>query len=230
MAIILLIETATKSCSVALAKNGLVLSKKEINHQNAHATSITLFIEALIKQANVLYTQIDAVAVSKGPGSYTGLRIGVSTAKGFCYALNIPLIAIDTLQAMANGFILQNNFKQADALFCPMIDARRMEVYCAAFDCNGFEVISTEAKIIDSQSFTNILYKHKVYFFGDGAAKCEDVLITHTNAVVVSDFINSAVDMCSIAFKKFFSKQFENTAYFEPLYLKEFIVLQKLKP
>lgn len=228
MAIILLIETATKSCSVAVAQNGTVLVKKEIKEQNAHATAITLFIDEVISNAKLTYQQIDAVAVSKGPGSYTGLRIGVSTAKGLCYALNIPLIAVDTLQAMANGFVLHHNLNHSNALFCPMIDARRMEVYCALFNISGSQISKTEAKIIDPQSFNDILSHKKVYFFGDGAAKCIDVLSAQSNAIILPDFINSAMDMSAVAHSKFIANQFEDTAYFEPLYLKEFIVLQKL--
>lgn len=228
MALILLIETATKSCSVAIAQGGIVLVKKEINEQNAHATSLTLFIEDVILQAKITYAQINAIAVSKGPGSYTGLRIGVSTAKGLCYALNIPLIAIDTLEAMANGFITQNNISlSSSVLFCPMIDARRMEVYCAIFDTSGNKVSKTEAKIIDEQSFSDILLEKKVYFFGDGAVKCSSAFLAQSNALISDNFINSATDMSKTAYSKFLANDFEDVAYFEPLYLKEFIVLKK---
>lgn len=222
-----MIETATKSCSVAIAQNGVVLFTKQVNQQSAHATSITLFIDDVLTNAKLTYSQIDAVAVSKGPGSYTGLRIGVSTGKGLCYALDKPLIAIDTLQAMANGFILQHNLKQSDALFCPMIDARRMEVYCAIFDANGNKILKTEAKIIDSQSFNEILNQQKVYFFGDGASKCLEPLSAQSNAFIIHNFVNSGADMSADAYFKFLNHQFEDTAYFEPLYLKEFIVLKK---
>lgn len=227
LAIILQIETATKCCSVAIAQNGVVLFKKEINEQNAHATALTLFIDEVITNAKLTYQQINAVAVSKGPGSYTGLRIGVSTAKGLCFSLNIPLIAVDTLQAMASGFVTQNNFYSSNALFCPMIDARRMEVYCAIFEANGKQVLQTEAKIIDEQSFNHILNQQKIYFFGDGAAKCTEILQPQSNAIVVDSFINSATDMSATVYAKFLANQFEDVAYFEPLYLKEFIVLKK---
>ena len=228
MAIILQIETATKSCSVAVAQNGIILYKKAINEQNSHATALTLFIDEIITNANLTYQQIDAVAVSKGPGSYTGLRIGVSTAKGLCYALNIPLIAIDTLKAMANGFILKNDFNNSNALFCPMIDARRMEVYCAIFDNNCNNVIKTEAKIIDALSYNSILTKQKVYFFGDGASKITHTFFKQTNAIIIDGFINSAADMTASAYSKFLNNEFEDVAYFEPLYLKEFVVLKKI--
>ncbi|TAH00227.1 MAG: tRNA (adenosine(37)-N6)-threonylcarbamoyltransferase complex dimerization subunit type 1 TsaB [Sphingobacteriales bacterium] len=229
MAIILLIESATKSCSVAIAQNGLVLVKKEINEQNAHATSLTLFIEEVILEAKITYHQINAIAVSKGPGSYTGLRIGVSTAKGLCYALNIPLLAISTLEAMAKGFITQNKISQSSsALFCPMIDARRMEVYCAMYDVYGTEILKTEAKIIDEHSFNDILDKRIVHFFGDGAVKCTNALLAQSNASISDSHINSATDMSMIAYSKFLINDFEDVAYFEPLYLKEFIVLKKI--
>jgi tRNA threonylcarbamoyladenosine biosynthesis protein TsaB len=227
LAIILQIETATKSCSVALAQNGVVLFKKELNEQSVHASAITLFIDEVVKKSKLRYDEIDAIAVSKGPGSYTGLRIGVSTAKGLCYSLDKPLISINTLKAMANGFVIQNNLQNSNALFCPMIDARRMEVYCAVFDDKGIETSGMEAKIIDSDSFVEILGQKKVYFFGDGASKCKEFLSQHANAIIVEDFVNSATDMTKIAFSKFKKKEFENTAYFEPLYLKEFIVLKK---
>ena len=227
MAIILQIETATKSCSVALAENGIVLFKKELNEQSVHASAITLFIDEVVKGSKIDYKEIDAIAVSKGPGSYTGLRIGVSTAKGLCYALDKPLISIDTLQAMASGFISKNNLQSSEALFCPMIDARRMEVYCAIFDSLGKVISETKAKIIDSYSFEDLLKGQKVYFFGDGAAKCREALSQHINAVIVHDFVNSAMDMTEIVFCKFQNQEFEDAAYFEPLYLKEFIVLKK---
>ena len=227
MAIILQIETATKSCSVALAKNGIVLFKKELNEQSVHASAITIFIDEVVKDAKIDYKKIDAIAVSKGPGSYTGLRIGVSTAKGLCYALDKPLISIDTLQAMAKGFVIQNNLQNSDSLFCPMIDARRMEVYCAIFDRLGKVISETEAKIIDSNSFEDILEVQKMYFFGDGAAKCNEALSQHSNAVIVNDFINSAEDMTEIALSKFQNQEFKVAAYFEPVYLKELLVLKK---
>lgn len=211
-----------------MAQNGIVLFKKEINQQSAHATALTLFIDEILTNANLTFQQIDAIAVSKGPGSYTGLRIGVSTAKGLCYALNIPLIAIDTLKAMANGFIIKNDFNNSNALFCPMIDARRMEVYCAIFDNNCNNVLKTEAKIIDEQSYNSILTKQKVYFFGDGASKITHTLAKQSNAIIIDGFINSAIDMTAIANSKFLCNDFEDVAYFEPLYLKEFVVLKKI--
>ncbi|TAE42248.1 MAG: tRNA (adenosine(37)-N6)-threonylcarbamoyltransferase complex dimerization subunit type 1 TsaB [Sphingobacteriales bacterium] len=227
MAIILHIETATQCCSVAIAQDGVLLYKKEINEQNVHARLITLFIDEVISNSITDYAKIDAVAVSRGPGSYTGLRIGVSTAKGLCYALDKPLITVDTLQAMADGFKAQHKIGGDKILLCPMIDARRMEVYCALYDENSSLVLPTEAKIMDEHSFINELSQHKIYFFGDGAAKCSHALSAQSNAIIVDNFINSAGDMCTIAYQKFIANQFEDVAYFEPLYLKEFMVLSK---
>jgi len=227
MAIILHIETATQCCSIAIAKDGVLLCKKEINEQNVHAQLITLYIDEVVKNSVIDYGKIDAFAVSRGPGSYTGLRIGVSTAKGLCYALDKPLIAIDTLMAMAEGFNAQNKIKEDNILLCPMIDARRMEVYCALYDENINIVLPVTAKIIDNQSYIPELGKHKIYFFGDGAAKCSQILSTHSHAFVIDNFINSASDMCALAYKKYIKNEFEDIAYFEPLYLKEFIMLSK---
>jgi tRNA threonylcarbamoyladenosine biosynthesis protein TsaB len=219
---ILCIETATTICSVALASDGSILSERKSSEKNAHSAIITLFIDDILKEVGLEYTDIDAIAVSKGPGSYTGLRIGVSTAKGLCYALDVPLISVNTLQSMAKG--MADNLINVDSstLFCPMIDARRMEVYSAIFDNNTREVRETKAEIIEPDSFAEYLINHKMIFFGDGAPKCRDIL-THPNAVFYDDINPSAANMAEIAKEKFKGKQFENVAYFEPFYLKEFI-------
>jgi len=161
---ILQIETATTVCSVALAKDGHVLGFKQIDERNIHAEIITLFIDELITGAGIPYNDIDAVAVSSGPGSYTGLRIGVSTAKGLCFALEKPLIAIETLAAMAQGVIAKSSIDKK-TLLCPMIDARRMEVYTALFDSDGNRIKNTTAEIIDEQSFYGLLQNNRVLFF-----------------------------------------------------------------
>ncbi|RFZ90786.1 tRNA (adenosine(37)-N6)-threonylcarbamoyltransferase complex dimerization subunit type 1 TsaB [Mucilaginibacter conchicola] len=223
---ILQIETATTSCSVALSANGEVLAYKEINERNMHAEVITIYINDLIKQQNASYNDIDAIAVSCGPGSYTGLRIGVSTAKGLCFALDKPLIAINTLEAMASG-VANKNEVEADTLLCPMIDARRMEVYTAVYKTDGTLVKTTAAEIITVESFTDLLQDNKVLFFGDGAAKCIDVLGQNANALFNIDFENSARDITQLAQQKFTNKQFEDVAYFEPYYLKDFIAGKK---
>jgi tRNA threonylcarbamoyladenosine biosynthesis protein TsaB len=184
---------------------------------------ITLFIEELMLNAGKKYTDLDAVAISMGPGSYTGLRIGVSTAKGLCYALDIPLIAVNTLEAMTSGFLSNCFFVNQQTLFCPMIDARRMEVYCAVFDFQNRVIQPTEAKIIEDQAFADLFDQYVVYFFGDGAAKCEAILGENLNARVMDDFNNSAIHLTSLSYHKYLKQDFEDIAYFEPYYLKDFI-------
>jgi tRNA threonylcarbamoyladenosine biosynthesis protein TsaB len=220
---ILQIETATTSCSVALTQGGNLLATKTLNQRNVHAEVLTLFIQDVFKQAGKQYVDMDAVAVSSGPGSYTGLRIGVSTAKGLCYALDKPLIAVETLKAMADGMTARLKDQVAtNNLLCPMIDARRMEVFTAMFDINGNKVVPTAAEIIDESSFADLLTDHKIYFFGDGADKCRETL-THPNAIFIEGYANEALDMTTAALEKFNNKDFEDVAYFEPYYLKEFI-------
>ena len=228
MSLILSLETATSSCSVALSLNGEVLACRELNERNVHASYITVFVDAVLKEAGRKMKDVDAVAVSRGPGSYTGLRIGVSTAKGLCYALDIPLISVNTLEAMAAGLSKSGRFDK-EVLFCPMIDARRMEVFTAVFNSKGKEISPVEAKIIDEASFSELLSNHKIIFFGDGAEKCERVLGENENALFVTDFVNSAKDLVDIAGHKFQERNFENTAYFEPFYLKDFLTTQPKK-
>ena len=227
MALILQIETATQTCSVALAQDGILLDVLEKTERNIHAGVITIFVEELMQKTGKKYSDLDAVAISKGPGSYTGLRIGVSTAKGLCYALDIPLIAINTLEAMATGFMSNCFSVNPQTVFCPMIDARRMEVYCSVYDYKNKIVLATEAKIIDEQSFSDLLNQYIIYFFGDGAAKCEGALGQHLNARVINDFENSASHLTNLAFEKFKNNQFEDVAYFEPFYLKDYIAGKK---
>ena len=227
MSLILQIETATQTCSIALSENGKLLHIIEKTDRNIHASNITLFIEQVLKQSNKTMRDLNAIAVSMGPGSYTGLRIGVSTAKGLCYALDIPLIAVNTLEAMASGFKSKCFSVQPNTVFCPMIDARRMEVYCAIFDDSLKVLMPTEAKIIDENSFREVLKSNVVYFFGDGAAKCEDILGLNSNARVMDDYQNSAKDLTLPALEKFENKDFVDVAYFEPFYLKDFIAGKK---
>ncbi|WP_421943380.1 tRNA (adenosine(37)-N6)-threonylcarbamoyltransferase complex dimerization subunit type 1 TsaB [Pedobacter sp.] len=226
MAKILQLETATSVCSVALSIDGITTFSKEEIGQNLHASKLTLFIDEVIKSAGLAYGDLDAIAISKGPGSYTGLRIGVSTAKGLCYALNKPLIAIETLKMMAAGFAEQN--PDYEGLICPMIDARRMEVYTTVFD-NKLNVLEeTSAKIIEENSFENLLSKQTVTFIGDGAAKCAETLNTET-ALFNNQNFNSAGNMSALAFKEFNLVNFEDVAYFEPFYLKDFVLTQPKK-
>ena len=218
--IILGIETATKICSVAVSKGKKLLALREEGGEYSHAEKLNSFIEDCLKQAKISMQQIDAVAVSKGPGSYTGLRIGVSTAKGLCYALNKPLISVDTLQAMA----LKMKSENTDVdLYCPMLDARRMEVYTAFYNQKNEKVEEISAKIIDEQSFNEELKTKKVIFFGDGAEKCKEVLANNSNAVFSDNGLPSAQFINEIASEKLENNQLEDVAYFEPYYLKDFI-------
>lgn len=223
MAIILNIETATKNCSVSLAKNGDILAIKELNNGNySHAELLHQFIKDVLAEQKMNQSDIDAIAVSKGPGSYTGLRIGVSTAKGLCFALDVPLISVNTLEALSYSITIDKGF------IVPMIDARRMEVYTSVFNKNHKTLENTSAKIVDESSFLNYLEKDTTYFLGDGALKCKET-ITHCNAVFIADKFPSSKEMASLSFLKFQQKKFENIAYFEPFYLKDFIVIPEKK-
>jgi len=225
LAKLLNIETSTGVCSVALSIDGEVVAIQESFTKNSHAELITIFSQKVVTEAGLKFSDLNAVVVSKGPGSYTGLRIGVSTAKGFCFGLDIPLISIGTLTAMATGMINKlNSFAESNnTLFCPMIDARRMEVYTALFSSNMDEVKQTTAKIIDKDSFRDQLSSYKIIFGGDGAAKCKVILDYQPNAVFMEDFHPSAAYLSTIAEQKFRDKEYENTAYFEPYYLKDFV-------
>ena len=225
--LILHIETSTELCSVALSCGICCLSVKENFEGRNHAALLTPYIGHLLNTNNVSVNQLDAVAVSSGPGSYTGLRIGLSTAKGLCYGGNIPLIAVSTLQAMSMGFARQYDVS-ASALLCPMIDARRMEVYTALYDREGRQMEKTSAEIITEQSFASWLDEHQIYFFGNGAAKCRTI-ISHPQAIFTENFTHSARYMIQPAVQAYSEKRFEDTAYFEPYYLKDFIAGQKKK-
>lgn len=223
MKIILHIETATQICSAALSRGGKVIAEKHSDEKNAHSRVLTVFIDELLKENHLAPQDLDAVAVSKGPGSYTGLRIGVSTAKGLCYALGKPLIAVGTLQAMAWGMTRSVGKVAQNTLFCPMIDARRMEVYAALFDPSNRQVRDIRAEVIDENSFGEFLKEHVVFFAGDGAAKCKPLLSENPNARFMDNFLPSANYLAEIASGKFNRKEFEDVAYFEPFYLKDFI-------
>jgi tRNA threonylcarbamoyladenosine biosynthesis protein TsaB len=227
MATLLNIETSTEVCSVTLAKNGETLFQKESTDGLRHSELLTVFIQDLFKENNVDFSAIDAVAVSKGPGSYTGLRIGVSVAKGLCYGLNKPLIGIGSLEGMGvfaakNTDQFLNTDKSDNFLFCPMIDARRMEVYCALYNSNAEEIMPVKAEIIDENSFAEYLSEKKILFFGNGAKKCKDK-ITHKNALFEGPMHTSARFMQNLAEIKFNKQEFEDLAYFEPYYLKDFV-------
>ncbi|MEA3443161.1 MAG: tRNA (adenosine(37)-N6)-threonylcarbamoyltransferase complex dimerization subunit type 1 TsaB [Bacteroidota bacterium] len=225
MALILNIETSTQICSVSLTRNGKLIALRETNEDKSHAARLTVYIDEIVKSQNLLINDLDAVAVSKGPGSYTGLRIGVSVAKGLCYGAEKPLIAVSTLQALAlqvsSGNKPEVNVK-GNSWFCPMIDARRMEVYTAMFDMDNNMQNKISAKIIDSSSFPDILNDRLVYFFGNGAMKCKNI-IQHKNARFIENIETSSADMATLSEIAFRKKQFEDVAYFEPFYLKDFI-------
>ena len=219
MATILNIDTSTSVCSVALAQDGQMVACKESNEGLNHSVLLGTFIDELLRENQLQAEQLDAVAVSMGPGSYTGLRIGVSMAKGLCFGAGIPLIAVPTLQALAWAVASE---RQEEALYCPMIDARRMEVYTAFFDRNNQTVIDTKAEIITETSFSGLLESHKIYFFGDGSTKVRQVL-TSPNAHFVESVETSARHLISLAEASFAQQQFVDVAYFEPFYLKDFI-------
>ena len=222
MAIILTLDTSTKNCSVALFNGNKIIALKEQNSDGyTHAEQLTLFIEEVIKSANLTLKEIEAIAISKGPGSYTGLRIGTSTAKGLCYALGIPLISISTLKAMA--FTMAKN--HITDIYCPMIDARRMEVFSAVYDVENNEIRKIQADVVDEQTYAQFL-NNEVLFFGDGAIKCKEI-INHKNAKFLEGVYPSAKDLGKLAYAKFMNKDFEDVAYFEPFYLKDFVAGKK---
>lgn len=219
MSLILSIETATPACSVALHQAGNLVALAELHTENAHSEQLTILIEQIIQRSKYTLQHIDAIAVSKGPGSYTGLRIGVATAKGLCFALDKPLIAINTLEAMTEQV---RSIQTQKTLFCPMIDARRMEVYCLLADENGKMIVPTEAKIIEKNAFEDFLNQHKIVFFGNGAEKCK-AIISSENAIFFAGVSCSAKSMGQLAYQKFLDKDFEELIYFEPFYLKDFV-------
>ncbi len=222
MAYILNIETSTTNCSVALSKDGDVYHIKEDNSAHySHAERLHVYIDEVLKCAEIRHKDLNAIAVSQGPGSYTGLRIGVSAAKGLCFALGIPLIAISTLQSLAHKVRAQNGY------IIPMLDARRMEVYAAVFDCNFNSIKETSANILEQNSFSEFLEFNPVYFVGNATEKTKTV-ITHPNSIFLTE-LPSAQQMCRLSFNKFQSKDFEDLAYFEPFYLKDFIAIPSRK-
>ena len=220
---ILSIETSTKACSVALHNKGVLLAESTLYVDKSHSEKLAVLINDLLSYAEITTKQLKAVAIAGGPGSYTGLRIGTSTAKGLCYALKIPLIAINTLEAMALG-VSKMNF--GNTLLCPMLDARRMEVYSLLMDSNLNIIKPTEAKIIDETSFSEELKKHKILFFGNGSAKCKPFLGSNKNAMFLDVQAISAVHVGELAWQKFQNSTFEDLAYYEPDYLKEFIAIK----
>ena len=221
---ILCLETATPVCSVALNDGCCTLALRETEGQNAHSEKITNFIREVMETAGIDYKQLDAVAVSQGPGSYTGLRIGVSTAKGICYAADLPLMAIDTLEAMAQGMKAKLGSQMTENdLLIPMIDARRMEVYAATFDANLNKINDTAALVIDEHSFEDLQKDHHLWLFGDGAPKLGKLFENQPDISVVDGFKPSAAYMCPLAESALKAQRFVDVAYFEPFYLKDFV-------
>ena len=220
MALILNIETATTNCSVSLSKEGKTIVLKEDYDKNySHAERLHVYIDTVLKEAQIEPIQLDAIAVSKGPGSYTGLRIGVSAAKGLCFALDKPLIAVPTLEALAH------QVKDKEGVIIAMLDARRMEVYSAIFDPNYNYIRKTEAEILNESSFVPYLEQGKVYFIGNGVEKTK-ALMPHPNAVFIEGKLPSANEMSKLAYNKYKKSDFDDVAYFEPYYLKDFIALK----
>lgn len=216
---LLLIESSTIVCSVALASGGKIIALREIAEANRHAEKLTLFCEELVNETGIALATLDAVAVSGGPGSYTGLRIGVSAAKGICYALGKPLISVGTLEAMAHGM---KNEAQPGDLLCPMIDARRMEVYCALFDHEARQTGEVKPLVLDENSFAEKLAEKRILFSGDGMPKSRALLSRFPNAVFTESGMPSSVHLLPVAEAKLAAKAFEDVAYFEPFYLKTF--------
>lgn len=220
---ILCLETATPVCSVALNESCCTLALRESEGSNVHSEKITRFIREVMETTGLEYSQLDAVAVSKGPGSYTGLRIGVSTAKGVCYAADLPLMAIDTLEAMACGMREKlGSMLQPDDLLVPMIDARRMEVYCSVYDASMGLITGTQALVVDAESF-KAYEGHRLWLFGDGAPKLASLFEGNDRIQVVEGFKPSAAFMRTLADRALKAGDFVDVAYFEPFYLKDFV-------
>lgn len=220
MAILLNIETATPVCSVSLSKDGKIIDRRESFDDRSHASLLTVFINELFEAHQLQASQLDAISISEGPGSYTGLRIGVSVAKGICYAAGKPLIAVNTLKAMA--LMAKEQLNDSGVLLCPQIDARRMEVYAALYDSQLNCIRPTQADIVDENTYLEFLNKQPVVFFGNGAEKCQN-LINHPNARFIDGIYPSANYTAVFAEALFQEKAFKDVAYFEPFYLKDFV-------
>ena len=221
MSCILSIETSTDVCSVAMSENGQCIFKKEDHSGPNHAVSLGVFVDEALSFTDNHAIPLGAVAVSQGPGSYTGLRIGVSMAKGICYGRDVPLLAVPTLEIMAVPVLLNHEIEE-DALLCPMIDARRMEVYSAIYDRALKPQRETRADIVDGDTYREFLDRHPVYFFGNGAAKCMET-INHPNAHLIKGIEPLAKYMFPLAERRWVQKEYEDVAYFVPFYLKDFV-------
>lgn len=217
MAVILCLETSTTNCSVAIAVDGEIIALQEDNNNKySHAEKLHSFIDQVLAESGILKSSLQAIAVSKGPGSYTGLRIGVSAAKGLCFAIDVPLIAIPTLEALAHQAVVENGY------IIPMLDARRLEVYAAVFSSDNDQIRETKAEVLDENSYDGYLKTTKVCFIGDGVEKFK-ALCKHKNAVFMDNKLPSAKQMGALSELKYQKNDFEDVAYFEPYYLKDFI-------
>lgn len=225
MSCILNIETSTEVCSVAVSQDGSIIFEKTNSEPNSHTKYLASFVEEALSFAESHAIPLDAVAVSSGPGSYTGLRIGVSTAKGICYGKNIPLIAVPTLKLLCVRPLLSDEVEHDDALLCPMIDARRMEAYTAIYDRALREIRKVQADIINDTTYAEWLEKGPVYFFGNGADKCKDI-IKHPNAHFIDNVTPTAKSILPLAELAIAKGDFVDVAYFEPFYLKDFVAIK----
>ncbi len=226
MAILLNIETTAEVCSVSLSADSALVNMKEDKEGKSHASKLAVFIDEILEEEKLSVSNLDAVSISEGPGSYTGLRIGVSTAKGLCYASGIPLIAVPTLQSLSQGLLMNavnkvpGGIKPGD-LLVPMIDARRMEVYSAVFDWNNNFVEKANPVILEENPYKDLLKENRVIFFGNGMNKSREI-VKHSNAVFVEGIGFSSANMVPLSEYRYEYKQFEDVAYFEPFYLKDF--------
>lgn len=227
MALLLSLETSTQCCSAALHNNGVLMTSKIIETPRSAASQLAVMIEEVFRLANIKAQELNGVIVAAGPGSYTGLRIGVATAKGLCYTLNIPIISVNTLELMAHQFLNSKSFEEEikgkNVMLCPMLDARRMEVYCALLDRSLNYIEPVQAKVIDGESFNGVLESNPVFFFGDGADKCRDI-INHANAHFYAGVAPLASSLGEIGFKKWKEGDYEDLVSFEPFYLKDFLI------
>ena len=219
MAYLLHIESSSTVCSVAISNDDKLIAIKELNNGYTHAENLHVYIEQLLKEVSLQAKDLSAISVSSGPGSYTGLRIGFSAAKGLAYALQIPIIIVDTLKALSAIAINKAN---KEAFYCPLLDARRMEVYTALYDNNLNETLSVRALVLNEESIQVFNQNKNIYFFGDGMSKAKNLLQTLPNIYFIENITASASSMIGLAFQKYKVQDFADIAYVEPNYLKEF--------
>ncbi|GGF05974.1 tRNA (adenosine(37)-N6)-threonylcarbamoyltransferase complex dimerization subunit type 1 TsaB [Hymenobacter cavernae] len=218
--LILSLETSSSICSVALHQNGALLGQSELRLEKSHSSHLSLLIEQLLENTGHTMHDLGAVAISDGPGSYTGLRIGAAAAKGLCYALNIPLLAISTLQALAHQ-VTAHTSRPENFLYCPMLDARRMEVYAALYTHEGQQVLAPTPLVLEADTLAEQMTHHQLLFFGSGAAKFQALVAEHPNAGFLTNIQPSAVAIGELAHEAYQRQEFHDVAYYEPFYLKE---------